>query len=104
MLDVVSTRHMFDHVDRAMAQTHRHWFFLSDPDVIRGSCEDYRAAASIDQGYVGSAFDMVDVWRQYATDVRGRALACGHLLPEEDADATLGALRDFLSVVDAGPC
>lgn len=34
MLDIVPTRHMFCHVDRAMASTYFHWFFLAlDTDV-----------------------------------------------------------------------
>jgi haloacetate dehalogenase len=34
VMDVVPTLHMFEHVDRAMAATYFHWFFLSlDPDL-----------------------------------------------------------------------
>lgn len=29
VLDIVPTRHMFDHVDRAMAASYFHWFFLA---------------------------------------------------------------------------
>ena len=173
LLDIVPTRHVFTHVDRAMAQAYEHWFFLaqdpdlperligadpgyylrrklaqgsggagieafaseaveeyvrcfSDPEVIRASCEDYRAGASIDlehdevdaaagrrvecptlvlwggEGFVGRAYDVLDVWRQYATDVRGQALGGGHFLAEEEPDATLTALCDFLVVQDTG--
>lgn len=31
VLDIVPTLHMFDHVDREMAQTYFHWFFLNQP-------------------------------------------------------------------------
>jgi haloacetate dehalogenase len=74
--------------------------------TIHASCEDYRAAASIDlehdradygrrrvecpllvlwgeQGVIGRCFDPLADWRDYASDVRGRALPCGHYLPEE---------------------
>ena len=88
--------------------------------MIRGSCEDYRAGASIDlehdevdadagrrvhcpalvlwgaEGFVGQAYDVLDVWRQYAADVRGHALGGGHFLAEEEPAATLAALTDFL--------
>jgi haloacetate dehalogenase len=175
LLDIVPTRHVFTHVDRALAEAYYHWFFLSqeadlpehligadpdyflrrkldqwsgsrgsaafapeaveeyvrcfrDPEVIRATCEDYRAAASIDlehdevdavagrrvecpalvlwgaEGFVGRAYDVLEVWRAYATDVRGQALGGGHFLAEEEPGATLTALRDFLSApaVDHG--
>ena len=96
--------------------------------MIRASCEDYRAGASIDlehdevdaaagrrvecpalvlwgaEGFVGRAYDVLDVWREYAADVRGQALGGGHFLAEEEPDATLTALRDFLTdpAVDRG--
>jgi hypothetical protein len=39
--------------------------------------------------FVGRGYDVLDVWRGYATDVRGRALASDHYLPEEvPADVT----------------
>ena len=175
LLDIVPTRHVFTHVDRALAEAYYHWFFLSqeadlpehligadpdyflrrkldqwsgsrgsaafapeaveeyvrcfrDPEVIRATCEDYRAAASIDlehdevdavagrrvecpalvlwgaEGFVGRAYDVLEVWRAYATDVRGQALGGGHFLAEEEPGATLTALRDFLTApaVDHG--
>jgi haloacetate dehalogenase len=168
LLDIVPSRHVFTHVDRALAQAYYHWFFLSqeadlpehligadpdyfllrkleqwsgsrgsaafapeaveqyvrcfrDPDVIRATCEDYRAGASIDlehdeadavagrrvecpalvlwgaEGFVGRAYDVLEVWRAYATDVRGQVLGGGHFLAEEEPGATLTALRDFLT-------
>ena len=69
------------------------------------TCEDYRAAATIDlvhdrkdlknklkmpvlalwgrQGVIEALFDCLADWREVATDVRGRALQCGHFIPEE---------------------
>jgi haloacetate dehalogenase len=54
------------------------------------------------EGFVGSAYDVVDVWNNYATDVRGQALNCGHFLAEEEPDATLTALDEFLAVPGSG--
>ena len=166
VLDVVPTRHVFGHVDRALAQTYEHWFFLSQegdlpermvgadpglylraklarwsadpdafgeraveeyvrcfssPEAVHATCEDYRAAATIDlehddvdaragrrvtapllalwgaRGFVGSAYDVLGVWRTYADDVQGEALDCGHFLPEEAPGATTAALLGFLA-------
>ena len=88
---------------------------------IHATCEDYRAGATVDydhdaatiaagakitapllvlwgaRGLVGAKFDPLAVWRDYATDVRGSALPCGHFLPEEAPDATLAALVRFFA-------
>ncbi|MGD1867830.1 MAG: alpha/beta fold hydrolase [Phormidesmis sp.] len=75
------------------------------PEVIHGTCEDYRAAASIDlehdeadldrkiecpllviwggKGAMEKNYDVLAVWRNYAEDVQGQALDCGHFVPEE---------------------
>jgi haloacetate dehalogenase len=88
-----------------------------DPAVIHASCEDYRAAASIDlahdasdlaakvacpllvlwgaKGRIAQAFDVLATWRERALDVRGRGLACGHYLPEEAPEETLKELLTF---------
>lgn len=92
---------------------------FADPAAVHASCEDYRAAASIDlehderdaaagvlvrcpllvlwgaMGFVGRNYPVLDVWRRYATDVRGTGLDCGHFLPEEAPEATTAALRAF---------
>ena len=94
---------------------------FSDPAAIHASCEDYRAAASIDlehdaadiaagrkvqcpllalwgaQGVIQKQFKPLDDWRKVAADVRGHALACGHYIPEEAPDALLQALKTFLA-------
>lgn len=92
---------------------------FSDPATIHASCEDYRAAASIDlehdevdmgtkvacpllvlwggRGFVAQAYDVLAVWRERAADVRGHAIDCGHFLPEERPDETCAALTDFLA-------
>jgi haloacetate dehalogenase len=88
-----------------------------DPAVIHASCEDYRAAASIDlehdaadatakvtcpllvlwgsKGRIAQMFDVSATWREHATDVRGGALPCGHYLPEEAPEQTLQELLAF---------
>lgn len=92
---------------------------FSDPATIHATCEDYRAGASIDlvyddedfgknkvtcplfalwseKGYVGRHYNPVEIWRDYATDVRGQSLPCGHYLAEEMPDETYAVLRAFL--------
>jgi haloacetate dehalogenase len=90
-----------------------------DAATIHASCEDYRAAAGIDlvhdeedrarrlempvlalwgeRSFVGGAYDVLDVWRGYALDVRGHALASGHYLAEERPSETAEALLEFLA-------
>ncbi len=92
---------------------------FSDPATIHATCEDYRAAASIDlvhdaedaarkvecpllvlwgeRGIVHRFFKPVEDWRAVAKDVRGRALPCGHYLPEEVPQETLAELTAFLA-------
>ncbi len=89
-----------------------------DPAAIHAMCEDYRAAASIDlehdradraariacpllvlwgrYGAMERCYDVLATWREKADDVRGRALHCGHFLPEEAPDETLAGLLPFL--------
>ncbi len=42
------------------------------------------------------AYDVVEVWRGYADQVRGHQVGGGHFLPEEAPRETLAALREFL--------
>jgi haloacetate dehalogenase len=88
-----------------------------DPRTIHASCEDYRAAASIDLVHdrksktkismpvlalwarhspVGALFDCLADWREVAKDVRGREINCGHFIPEESPRIVLAELRRFL--------
>ena len=163
VLDIIPTHRMFQIVNKEMATSTYHWFFLiqpydfpekmigaapeyfvrrgferaknadeifppevvaeyvrcfRDPATIHGTCEDYRAGASIDlvhdeadfdekvgcplfvlwsaTGYVGRTEDVLQVWRNYAADVRGHSLPCGHFLAEEMPDETYSALKTFL--------
>jgi haloacetate dehalogenase len=164
VLDIVPTRTVFATVDKEVATSYYHWFFLiqggglpetlighdpayylhaklrqwggdigafdpsalaeyircfSDPAAIHASCEDYRAAASIDlehdeadidrqvecpllalwgsMGLVERKYDALAEWRKRARDVRGRVLACGHFLPEERPEETAAELLAFFS-------
>lgn len=90
------------------------------PGAVRGSCEDYRAGAvdvaqdredadqliscpvlamwGQDFAAVGKAYDVAQVWRGMASDLRTVALPdCGHLCPEERPDLVNAALLDFLA-------
>ena len=91
---------------------------FNNPETIHATCEDYRAAASIDLdhdradharkiacpllvlwgagGVVGRSYDVLSVWGERAVNVQGRALACGHYLAEEAPEETLAELRAFL--------
>ena len=92
---------------------------FGNPETIHATCEDYRAAATIDldhdradlnrqitcpllvlwgaEGLVGRSYDVLGVWRERAATVQGRALPCGHFLPEEAPAETLRALTDFFT-------
>ena len=92
---------------------------FSEPAAIHASCEDYRAGASIDlvhdeadlgrtvdlpllvlwggKGKLNTLFDALAVWGERFPDVRGRALSCGHFLPEELPDETAAELLAFLT-------
>ncbi len=93
---------------------------FEDPSRIAATCEDYRAGALIDRlldkadldagrrievpllalwgdaGLPASGAAPLEVWRQYAQDVRGQAIASGHFVPEENPQACADALLDFL--------
>ena len=45
---------------------------------------------------MGRTQDVLQVWRDYATDVRGHSLDCGHYLAEEMPEETYAAIREFL--------
>ena len=92
---------------------------FSDPEAIHASCEDYRAAASIDlehdeadlerklacpllalwgsKGIIERCFSPLSDWQERAGAVTAKALDCGHYLPEEAPDALLEELFTFLS-------
>ncbi|MGH2614978.1 MAG: alpha/beta fold hydrolase, partial [Thermomicrobiales bacterium] len=46
-------------------------------------------------GAVSAWYDALAIWRDWADDVRGRALDCGHFLPEEAPEETYAEFRAF---------
>lgn len=94
---------------------------VSDPATMHGMCEDYRAAAGIDlehdradraagrmlecplhvlwgeHGVIQRCFRPLDDWRRVARDVRGRALPCGHYIPEEIPDLLVDEMLRFFA-------
>ena len=90
---------------------------FSDPRAIHTTTEDIRALMSIDYeaeradrgkrqfacpllvlwGARGKTVDVTETWRDWATDIRGRGLDCGHFLAEERPDETSAELVEFLT-------
>jgi haloacetate dehalogenase len=92
---------------------------FSKPETIHASCEDYRAAASIDlkhdeedmdkkvqcpllvlwgeKGFVNRTYDVLGVWDERAEQVEGKALDCGHFLPEEAPQTVCDELLRFFN-------
>jgi haloacetate dehalogenase len=89
-----------------------------DAAAIRATCEEFRAAATIDlihdeadkenkiacltlllwsAASMWASYDILEVWRLRAENVQGRAFDCGHFLPEEDPERTAAELIRFLS-------
>jgi haloacetate dehalogenase len=94
---------------------------LDDPSVVHGICEDYRAGAGIDRQHddddraagrqitvpflvLWSAAgalprfygDVLDVWRPWARDLRGRGLDASHFLVEDQPDEVAQELLTLL--------
>ncbi|WP_375459259.1 alpha/beta fold hydrolase [uncultured Enterovirga sp.] len=108
-----------DRFDRNAMQAYRMAF--RDPAVRHAMCEDYRAAMNEDLAHdtadrAGgrqlacpvlvlwpdakmSALEPTprQVWQRWAGDVDGKAIAGGHLQPEESADQVLTELLPFLA-------
>ncbi len=95
---------------------------FSQPERLKAMCDDYRAGSTIDDEHdratiaagakvtqptlvlwgagapmaEAQAVTPLDVWRDWATNVRGQGLNCGHYLCEEAPEETLAALMPFL--------
>jgi haloacetate dehalogenase len=96
------------------------------PKTIRASCADYRAAATLDRemddadfavgrriacpalvlygkaSHTGQVFDVAAVWRDYAENVVGAGLPCGHYVPEHAPEETLDWLLRFCGTERTG--
>jgi len=95
---------------------------VRNPDTIRGICEDYRAAASIDlehdrasraagekiecpllvlwgaKGKIARWYDALAIWRQYcAAEMTGGPVNSGHYLAEEAPKEVLERFGAFFS-------
>ena len=90
---------------------------FANPEVIHASCEDYRAAASIDiehdnadqerkldmplltlwakRGVIETCFDALSLWRQRAEKVEGEALDTSHYMAEESPEDIAERMSDF---------
>ena len=93
---------------------------LELPGTAHGLCEDYRASAGIDlvhdqldldeknfvkqpllvlwgeQGVVHQCFEPLKEWSKVAVNVQGKALPCGHYIPEEAPELLLQQVQLFL--------
>ena len=49
------------------------------------------------RGILGQLFDGLSPWKERATQVSGRAIDCGHYLPEEAPEETLAEIEAFLA-------
>jgi len=91
------------------------------PGMVHASCEDYRAAASIDlehdradraagvrvkcpllalwgaKGVIERCFKPIDEWKRVADDVRGKPLPAGHYIPEEVPELLIDELEKFFA-------
>jgi len=92
---------------------------FNNPACVHATCEDYRAAASIDlehhtadgdrkimcpllvlwgqKGLIGRTYDPISIWQDYAMEVSGRSIPSGHFLPEEAPQETRDALFEFFA-------
>jgi haloacetate dehalogenase len=95
---------------------------VRNPEMIRGMCEDYRAAASIDlehdrasraagrriecpvlvlwgaKAKIEAWYDALAIWRAYCSaQVSGGAIASGHYLAEEQPDAVVEQFAAFFT-------
>ena len=96
---------------------------FSKADVIRATCEDYRAGAGIDYQLDREDFDAgrrlscpvhflwgarrgsggpkgnvdpLETWRRWSGKVTGGPVDCGHFLPEEAPDRVISEAHSFL--------
>ncbi|KAF2430091.1 alpha/beta hydrolase [Tothia fuscella] len=93
---------------------------MRDIDGVHGMCEDYRAGATVDldeqrgdikegrkiqcplyviwgkKGLIEKKYDAIAEWKKVSSGgVEGKALACGHYIPEELPDELLEIMEGF---------
>jgi haloacetate dehalogenase len=90
---------------------------FDDPPTLQAMCEDYRAGATIDveidqadRGPIGCPVlvlwgtrgalerfygDVLEIWRPWAPDLRGRAVQASHFLIEDEPEQTVQELLGF---------
>ena len=96
---------------------------FSDPETVHAICEQYRAAATLDfdhdqadrgshkiacpvlalwsaTGPIAAWYEVLDVWREWASDVQGRSIDAGHFLPEEAPQEVAKELAAFFRGAD----
>ncbi len=91
---------------------------LTLPGSIHGACEDYRAGATIDlvhdatdldhkvscpvlvlwgeRGTWPKLYNVIDTWKERASNVNGKQVPSGHFIAEEIPDVLLTELNNFL--------
>jgi haloacetate dehalogenase len=121
MLASMGPRYILGRIGRSRGGL-KHFSKAAQREYVRcfdphSTCEDYRASATIDlvhdrkdlkkklrmpvlalwgrQGVIEALFDCLADWREVARDVRGRALQCGHFIPEEKPEELVAELRRF---------
>ena len=92
---------------------------FKNENVVHATCEDYRAGASIDLehdrvdldvkiscpmlalwgalGAMHKRYDVVNVWKERASRVGGRAIESGHFIPEEAPDDIVDSFLEFFT-------
>ncbi len=91
---------------------------FKNKETQRATCEDYRAAATIDlehdqldqgkliecptlvlwgkKGIIGRKYDVLALWKERSKEIIGYPLNCGHFLPEEAPLEVIAALKNFI--------
>lgn len=119
LLDIVPTRYVWTHTSQEWALGSEYVRCFTRK-TIHGSCEDYRAATTIDlehdeaarragrkigvpalalwgrRSAVGQLYaDVLEIWREAASDVTGGAVESGHYPQEEAPQDVLDAFERF---------
>ena len=116
--------HMGRHAGTGIFSTDRWSEYLSgasNPQSMHAMCEDYRAAATIDlvhdredrdlgkklhmplrvlwgeHGLVNKCFKPLEDWKRVANEVEGKAVPCGHYIPEELPELVVAEATQFFS-------